>query len=111
MKTPRTDERATWIGKPERDGAEVVMADFARKLETELAEALHQVDKYAAEAKLAIEAHESAFHELAEANAGIAQWAQTCGQYKTERDDVTKQRDMLVEALDKSLANLKGENQ
>jgi hypothetical protein len=83
MKTPRTDERATWIGKPERDGAEVVMADFARKLET----------------------------ELAEANAEIAQWAQTCGQYKTERDDVTKQRDMLVEALDKSLANLKGENQ
>jgi hypothetical protein len=45
MKTPRTDERATWIGKPERDGAEVVMAGFARQLETELAEARAEINK------------------------------------------------------------------
>jgi septal ring factor EnvC (AmiA/AmiB activator) len=75
MKTPRTDERATWIGKPERDGAEVVMADFARQLET----------------------------ELAEANAGIAQWAQTCGQYKTERDDATSMIHKLTGELNKAL--------
>jgi hypothetical protein len=62
--TPETDEESYDDPTP---GYPVVRADFARKLERERDEALHQMEKYAAEAKLAIAAHESAFCERDEA--------------------------------------------
>jgi hypothetical protein len=66
----------TWPGK---DNPMVVRAEIARQLERKLAEANHQVGKYADEARQAIDAHGAAVIELAAVKQTMGELCESCG--------------------------------
>jgi len=84
--TPRTDANKHAIAHLERYGFENSLHDRAvewpilcEEIERELAEANHQIEKYAAEARQAIDAHGAAFVELAAVKQTMGELCESCG--------------------------------
>jgi len=84
--TPRTDANKHAIAHLERYGFENSLHDRAvewpilcEEIERELAEANHQIEKYAAEARQAIDAHGAAVIELAAVKQTMGELCESCG--------------------------------
>jgi hypothetical protein len=67
------------------------------RLERELGEATHQMEKYADHARLASEAHDSALQKLEEAKEDAASEARWAARYKAERDNLAEAGKILAE--------------
>lgn len=100
----RTTSCAQWVTSKGKDGRWIALsttetADELNDLERQLAEANHQVEKYAAEAKSAIKENERLFSQLAEAREKADLWEKRAKERGKLAKELLLQRDRLADAI------------